>query len=122
MFDNDKRFLQDFKQGVDTLVNMLKKSFSACLRVSDMIKGEDVIDRTRTEQDEIIKKLMLDFIEIMYNVELTTRFFPDSLLETVRSTSLHLFMANVYCLMSSTVKTQWMKESKIKRELNKIRK
>ena len=67
-------------------------------------------------------KLMLDFIEIMYNVELTTRFFPDELLEKVRMTSLPLFMANVFCLMKNTVKTQWMKDSLIKKQLNKMRK
>ena len=101
---------------------MLKKSFSSCIRVTDMINGQDVFERTRSEQDQIIVKLLLDFIEIMYNVELTTRFFPESLLETVRSTSLHLFMANVYCLMSNSVKTEWMKDSNIKKEINRIRK
>ena len=65
---------------------------------------------------------MLDFVEIMSNVEYTTTYFPEAMLETVRSTSLPLFMANVHCLMSNTVKTQWMKESHIKEELNRIRK
>ena len=122
VFENDKRFLADFKQGVDTIVTMLKKSFSACLRVSDMIDGQDVVERSRSEQDEIIMKIMLDFIEIMYNVELTTRFFPDELLEKVRMTSLPLFMANVFCLMKNTVKTHWMKDSLVKKQLNKMRK
>jgi hypothetical protein len=65
---------------------------------------------------------MLDFVEIMANVELTTTFFPESMLETVRSTSLPLFMANVYCLMAGPVKTLWMRESHIKAELNTLRK
>ena len=64
---------------------------------------------------------MLDFIEIMYNVELTTRFFTDDLLEKVRMTSLPLLMANVFCLMKNTVKTYWVKDSLIKRELTRMR-
>ena len=48
VFENDKRFHNDFRQGVDTIVTMLKKSFSACLRVSDMIEGQDVVDRSRS--------------------------------------------------------------------------
>jgi len=70
-----------------------------------------VIQRTRSEQDDIIRRLMLDYVEIMSNVEYTTVFFPEAMLETVRSTSLPLFMANVYCLMAGPVKTLWMKDS-----------
>ena len=65
---------------------------------------------------------MLDIVEIMSNVELTTTFFPESMLETVRSTSLPLFMANVYCLMAGPVKNLWMKDSHIRDELNTLRK
>lgn len=64
---------------------------------------------------------MLDLIEIMANVELMTNYFPDSMLETVRNTSLPLFMANVYCLMIGPVKTLWLKDSQIKPELEAIR-
>ena len=55
--------------------------------------------------------MMLDLIEIMANVELTTNYFPDNMLETVRNTSLPLFMANVYCLMIGPVKMMWLKDS-----------
>ena len=65
---------------------------------------------------------MLDYVEIMSNVEFTTTFFPEAMLETVRSTSLPLFMANVYCLMAGPVKELWMKDSQIKEELNFLRK
>ena len=87
-----------------------------------MIVGDGVfINRTRSEQDEIIKRVMLDLVEIMANVELTTTYFPDDMLKTVRNTSLALFMANVYCLMIGPVKTLWLKDSTIKEELNAIR-
>lgn len=80
------------------------------------------IQRTRSEQDDIIRRLMLDYVEIMTNADFTTTFFPESMLETVRSTSLTLFMANVYCLMAGPVKKIWMKDSQIKDELNILRK
>ena len=87
-----------------------------------MINGAGVLTRTRAEQDEIIRRLMLDFVEIMSNVEYTTTFFPESMLETVRNTSLPLFMANVYCLMAGPVKKLWMIDSQIRGELNIMRK
>ena len=65
---------------------------------------------------------MLDYAEIMSYLELTTEFFPESMLETVRNTSLPLFCANVFCLMDGSVKQQWLKDSLIKDELEAIRK
>ena len=35
--ENDKRYVQDFKDGVDTIIGMLKKTFSSSLKVTDMI-------------------------------------------------------------------------------------
>lgn len=96
---------------MDTIINMLKKNFNSSLKVSDMMVGTGVIQRTRSEQDDIIRRLLLDFVEIMSNVEYTTIYFPESMLETIRSTSLPLFMANVYCLMAGPVKTLWLKDS-----------
>ena len=43
VFENDKRYVQDFKDGVDTIISMLKKSFSASLKVSDMMMNAGVI-------------------------------------------------------------------------------
>ena len=37
VFENDKRYVQDFKDGVDTMIQMLKRSFGYSLKVSDMI-------------------------------------------------------------------------------------
>lgn len=43
VFENDKRYVQDFKDGVDTIITMLKKSFSSSLKVSDMMVDAGVI-------------------------------------------------------------------------------
>ena len=103
---------------MDTIIALLKRNFSTSIKVSDMIKGQFILIKTREEQDEIIKRLMLDLIEIMANVEYTTTFFPDNMLETVRNTALPAFMANVYCLMVGPVKQEWLKESTIKKQLD----
>ena len=101
---------------------MLKKNFRKSLEVSEMVADAGIKQRTRAEQDDIIRSLLLDFVEIMSNVEYTTIFFPDSMLETIRSTSLPLFMANVYCIMTGPAKKLWLKDSHIANELNTLRK
>ena len=101
---NDKRFINDFGESIATIITLLKKSFTTSLKVSDMIRGDGVVSYNRNEQDEIIKSLMLDLIEIMSNVENMTMYFPDNMLEAVRNTSLTMFMANVYSLMIGPVK------------------
>lgn len=59
--------------------------------------------------------------EILTNIELTTTYFPDSMLETVRNTTLPLFMGNVYSLMIGPVKRLWLLRSHIEPELEVIR-
>lgn len=120
VFENDKRYVQDFGDSVGQIITMLKKTFATSLKISDMVAGDAVLQRIRSEQDDIIKRLLLDMIEIMANVELTTNYFPDTLIDNIRNTSLPLYMANVYCLMVGPVKTLWLKDSQIKYELEAI--
>lgn len=76
-----------------------------------MVNGDAVLDRNQDQQDEIIRRLLLDLSEILTNIELTTTYFPDSMLETVRNTTLPLFMGNVFSLMTGPAKTHWLKSS-----------
>jgi hypothetical protein len=55
-------------------------------------------------------------------MEAITRYFPESMLETVRNTALPLFMGNVYSLMIGPVKHLWLKKTLIRKELEIIRK
>ena len=59
--------------------------------------------------------------ELLTNIDIVVRYFPDSMLETVRNTTLPLFMGNVYSLMIGPVKHLWLKTSVIKKELETIR-
>ena len=122
IFENDLRFVQDFKESVDTIITLLKKCFNAALKATEMSNGDAVLNRTQEEQDDIIKRLLLDLSEILINIDLTTTYFPDSMLETVRNTSLPLFMGNVYSLMIGPVKKIWLKKSHNEHELEIIRK
>ena len=64
---------------------------------------------------------MLDLSELMTQIELTTTYFPESMIETVRNTTLPLFMGNVYSLMIGPVKSLWLPKSLIRNELETIR-
>jgi hypothetical protein len=101
---------------------MLKKCFNASLKVTEMINGDSILNRTQQEQDAIIKRVLLDFCEILTNMESITRYFPENMLETIRSTALPLFMGNVYSLMIGPVKHLWLKKTLIRHELEVIRK
>ncbi len=86
-----------------------------------MISGDSILNRSKAEQDEIIKRLLLNLCEILTSLDITTRYFPESLLETVRNTSLPIYMGNVYCLMIGPVKKLWLKNSNNFEELDVIR-
>jgi hypothetical protein len=99
----------------------VKKCFNAALKVTEMISGDSILNRSKAEQDEIIKRLLLNLCEILTSLDITTRYFPESLLETVRNTSLPIYMGNVYCLMIGPVKKLWLKNSNNFEELDVIR-
>lgn len=48
VFENDLRYLQEFKESVDMIITLLKKCFNAALKVSEMINGDVVMERSRT--------------------------------------------------------------------------
>lgn len=121
VFENDTRYVQDFKDSVDFIITSLRKSFSSAVKVSSMVSGDAVFKKSREEQDSIIKRLLLDFVEILRNLDLIIDFFPSEMLETVRNTSLPLFMANVYCLMLGPVKMLWLKDSLKQKYLDELR-
>ena len=98
VFENDLRYVQEFKDSVDTIITCLKKCFNAALKVTEMTCG-----------DSILNRMLLDLCEILTHLELTTRYFPEIMLETVRNTSLPLFMGNVFSLMIGPAKKLWLK-------------
>jgi len=92
------RFLTEYKESVDMMITLLKKCFNSALKITEMVNGDTVLQHMG---------------EILTNIELTTTYFPDSMLETVRNTTLPLFMGNVYSLMIGPVKRLWLLRSHI---------
>jgi activating signal cointegrator complex subunit 2 len=49
VFENDKRYVVDFKEGIEMLINLIKKTFKEYHRIQTIIKGEYVKDMTNQE-------------------------------------------------------------------------
>ena len=45
VFENDNRYIADFKDSIDAMVGQLKKTFNASLKVTEMTRGDDVFER-----------------------------------------------------------------------------
>lgn len=46
VFENDMRFVADYKESVDAIMTLLKKSFNAALKVTEMVNGDSVLHRS----------------------------------------------------------------------------
>lgn len=49
LFDTDKRYVQDFKECVDTLITLFKKTFKEFHKIQTMIKGEHIREMSQDE-------------------------------------------------------------------------
>jgi len=47
VFESDNRYLTDISQSIDTMITLLKKSFNAALKVTEMTNGDLVLSRTQ---------------------------------------------------------------------------
>jgi hypothetical protein len=77
VFDNDKRFVQDFKECVDMLVTLIKKTFKEYQKLQSMIKGEYIREVTYNELQDIILKYITDYVEILSSFNLISTTFPE---------------------------------------------
>jgi hypothetical protein len=51
VFENDKRFVSEYKESIDSIISICKKAFSSSAKIGDMVRGEMIIERMRSEQD-----------------------------------------------------------------------
>jgi hypothetical protein len=98
VFDNEPRFVQDFKETVDMLMNLLKSRFKEYQKVKAMLNGDYLEAVTVSDQEQAIQKYLNDYIEILSNFTLVAQSFPESILEILRGTNALIFLANTYCL------------------------
>lgn len=98
VFDNEKRYVQDFKESIDLLVSLLKTKFKEYQKVQAMIKGDYINQIGFEEQKAIILNYLNDYVEILSNITLIVTHFPDFVLELMRGTNALIYLANTYCL------------------------
>ena len=70
LFEQEPRYAVDFKDCFSMMINMFKRIFKDALRTDQMIKGDTILQKSRTEQDEIILLLLRDAVEILSNFQL----------------------------------------------------
>jgi hypothetical protein len=46
VFENDMRFLAEYKESVDMIITLLKKCFNAALKVTEMTNGDTILNLT----------------------------------------------------------------------------
>ena len=92
-------FLQDFKEAFDMMLNILKKIFKDALRTDQMIKGDAILQKTRSEQDEIILRLVKNLIEMLSNFQLISQHFGDLAMDQIANTNFMVYLTNSYCLL-----------------------
>lgn len=98
VFDNEKKFVQDFKETIDLLMGLLKTKFKEYSKVKSMITGDYITHAASTEKELMIVKYLTDYIEVLNNFSLIVTSFPDTIIEMIRGTNALLFLANSYCL------------------------
>jgi len=98
LFEIDKRFVQDFKESVDLIVNHVKKTFKEYVTIQAMIKGEHIKEMTRKELENHILDYLIDYTELLSNFNLITSTFPSQVLDSLRGTNPLIYLANSYCL------------------------
>lgn len=67
VLESEPRLVSDFKEAFEMMLNILKRIFKDALRSDQMIRGDDIQQKTRTEQDEIIFRLVKNLIEMLTN-------------------------------------------------------
>ena len=58
MLENEPRYRDDFLDAFGMMLNVIKRIFKDALRTDQMIKGNDIYQRSNTEQEEIILLLL----------------------------------------------------------------
>jgi len=107
VFEGVPKYQQDFKEAFDMILNALKRSFKDAIKVDEMIRGDATFEKSRTEQDLTIVRLVQDIIEALTNFQLITSYFGETIMEQVSSTNFLVNLTNSYCLWRK-IKKYWV--------------
>lgn len=67
IFESQPKYQADFKEAFDMMLNIFKRIFKDSLRIDQMVAGDSILQKSRSEQDEIILRLIKNLIEILTN-------------------------------------------------------
>ena len=67
VFESDPRFMSELKEAFDMMLSAFKRIFKDALRTDQMITGDTIVDKSRSEQLDIICLLMTDMLEMLTN-------------------------------------------------------
>ena len=95
------------------MLNIFKRIFKDALRIDQMICGDSILQKSRTEQDEIILRLIKNLIEILTNFQLITHHFGPTILSEVSNTNFMVYLTNGYCLMRK-IRKYWLVDCSMK--------
>jgi len=99
VFEIEPKLLADLKDSFDMMLNIMKRIFKDALRTDQMIKGDAILQKTRSEQDEIIFRLIKNLVEMLGNFSLIASHFGDLTMEQVSNTNFMVYITNSYCLL-----------------------
>jgi hypothetical protein len=91
--------VDEFNNAFDMMLNIIKRIFKDALRTDQMIKGDAILQKTRSEQDMIIYRLLKNLIEMLSNFQLIVLHFSDSTIEQVANTNFLVCLTNSFCLL-----------------------
>lgn len=107
VLEQEPRFAADFKDSFDMMINMFKRIFKDAQRTDQMIKGDTILQKSRSEQDDIILLLLQDTLEILSNFQLIVQHFGQGVLDQVSNTNFIVMLTNAYC-MARKIKKFWI--------------
>jgi len=58
VFEGVPKYQNDFKEAFEMMLNSLKRSFKDALKVDEMLRGDATFEKSRTEQDFTIIRLV----------------------------------------------------------------
>lgn len=77
IFEIEPKLLGELKDSFDMMLNIMKKIFKDALRTDQMIQGDAILQKTRSEQDEIIMVLVENVVEMLGTFSLLVNHFSD---------------------------------------------
>ena len=107
VFESEPRLQAEFEDAIDLMDKIIKRIFKDAVRTDQMLKGDTILQASKTEQDEKVLLLAQDLLEILTNFQLVTQHFGEVVLDQVCNTNFLVYLTNAYCLLRK-IKKFWV--------------